>query len=354
MKLFSSFQLRLKEFRNRIFVSPMCQYSSDNGMPNDWHLVHLGSRAVGGAALVMVEATAVSPEGRISPWDSGMWSDEHAGAFRRITSFVKAQDSVPGIQLAHAGRKASVDVPWRGDKPLSVDEGGWQPLAPSPLPFQDLSPIPAEMNSRDMEEVISQFRAAASRSLEAGFEVLELHMAHGYLLHEFLSPLSNHRKDDFGGQLENRERFPLKVAETVREVWPESFPLFVRISCTDWVEEGWDLAQSIHFCRRLKDLGVDLIDCSSGGLLPDAAIPAGPGYQTPFSAAIRKEVGIPTGAVGCITEPAQAEQIVATGQADVVILAREMLRHPYWPLHAAGALNVDIPWPDQYRRAKRK
>jgi 2,4-dienoyl-CoA reductase-like NADH-dependent reductase (Old Yellow Enzyme family) len=354
MKLFSSFQLRLKEFRNRIFVSPMCQYSSDNGMPNDWHLVHLGSRAVGGAALVMVEATAVSPEGRISPWDSGMWSDEHAGAFRRITSFVKAQDSVPGIQLAHAGRKASVDVPWRGDKPLSVDEGGWQPLAPSPLPFQDLSPIPAEMNSRDMEAVISQFRAAASRSLEAGFEVLELHMAHGYLLHEFLSPLSNHRKDDFGGQLENRERFPLKVAETVREVWPESFPLFVRISCTDWVEEGWDLAQSIHFCRRLKDLGVDLIDCSSGGLLPDAAIPAGPGYQTPFSAAIRKEVGIPTGAVGCITEPAQAEQIVATGQADVVILAREMLRHPYWPLHAAGALNVDIPWPDQYRRAKRK
>ena len=352
MKLFSPFQLRQKKFKNRIFVSPMCQYSSEDGMPNDWHLVHLGSRAVGGAALVTVEATAVSPEGRISPWDSGIWSDKHAGAFQRITAFVKAQDCIPGIQLAHAGRKASIDAPWRGDEPLTPDKGGWQPMAPSSIPFQDRSPVPAELTLQDVEKVVSQFRAAAQRSLQAGFEVLELHMAHGYLLHEFLSPLSNRRKDDFGGPLENRERFPLKVAAKVREVWPESLPLFVRISCTDWAEGGWDLGQSIDFCRRLKGVGVDLIDCSSGGLVPDVVIPVGPGYQTPFAAAIRREVGIPTGAVGFITEPVQAEQILATDQADAIIMAREMLRHPYWPLHAARALKVDIPWPNQYKRAK--
>ena len=352
MKLFSPFQLRQKKFKNRIFVSPMCQYSSEDGMPNDWHLVHLGSRAVGGAALVTVEATAVSPEGRISPWDSGIWSDKHAGAFQRITAFVKAQGCIPGIQLAHAGRKASIDVPWRGDEPLTPDKGGWQPIAPSSIPFQDRSPVPAELTLQDVEKVVSQFRAAAQRSLQAGFEVLELHMAHGYLLHEFLSPLSNRRKDDFGGPLENRERFPLKVAAKVREVWPESLPLFVRISCTDWAEGGWDLGQSIDFCRRLKGVGVDLIDCSSGGLVPDVVIPVGPGYQTPFAAAIRREVGIPTGAVGFITEPVQAEQILATDQADAIIMAREMLRHPYWPLHAARALKVDIPWPNQYKRAK--
>ena len=352
MKLFSPFQLRQKKFKNRIFVSPMCQYSSEDGMPNDWHLVHLGSRAVGGAALVTVEATAVSPEGRISPWDSGIWSDKHTGAFQRITAFVKAQGCIPGIQLAHAGRKASIDVPWRGDEPLTPDKGGWQPMAPSSVPFQDRSPVPAEMTLQDVEKVVSQFRAAAQRSLQAGFEVLELHMAHGYLLHEFLSPLSNRRKDDFGGPLENRERFPLKVAAKVREVWPESLPLFVRISCTDWAEGGWDLGQSIDFCRRLKGVGVDLIDCSSGGLVPDVVIPVGPGYQTPFAAAIRREVGIPTGAVGFITEPVQAEQILATDQADAIIMAREMLRHPYWPLDAARALKVDIPWPNQYKRAK--
>ena len=352
MKLFSPFQLRQKKFKNRIFVSPMCQYSSEDGMPNDWHLVHLGSRAVGGAALATVEATAVSPEGRISPWDSGIWSDKHTGAFQRITAFVKAQGCIPGIQLAHAGRKASIDVPWRGDEPLTPDKGGWQPMAPSSIPFQDRSPVPAELTLQDVEKVVSQFRAAAQRSLQAGFEVLELHMAHGYLLHEFLSPLSNRRKDDFGGPLENRERFPLKVAAKVREVWPESLPLFVRISCTDWAEGGWDLGQSIDFCRRLKGVGVDLIDCSSGGLVPDVVIPVGPGYQTPFAAAIRREVGIPTGAVGFITEPVQAEQILATDQADAIIMAREMLRHPYWPLHAARALKVDIPWPNQYKRAK--
>jgi len=331
----------------------MCQYSSENGLPNDWHLVHLGSRAVGGAALVMVEATAVSPEGRISPWDSGIWSDEHIAGFERITAFIKDQGSIPGIQLAHAGRKASIDVPWRGDKPLSPQEGGWRPLAPSPLPFQEESTVPYEMTPSDMEKVTLQFYAAAERSLRAGFEVVELHMAHGYLLHEFLSPLSNHRQDEYGGPLENRERFPLLVAEKVREVWPDSLPLFVRISCTDWVKGGWDLAQSIDFCRRLKSLGLDLIDCSSGGLVPNAVVPAGPGYQIPFSAAIRREVDIFTGAVGHITAPVQAEQIIATGQADAVIMAREMLRHPYWPLQAAVELGVDISWPNQYRRAKK-
>ena len=331
----------------------MCQYSSENGMPTDWHMVHLGSRAVGGAALVMVEATAVSPLGRISPWDSGIWSDEHSHGFKRITEFIKANGSIPGIQLAHAGRKASTDAPWRGDRPLSEDEGGWQVIAPSPLPFNKHSPVPIEMTGKDMEEVASQFRAAAERSLEAGFEVLEIHMAHGYLLHEFLSPISNQRKDDLGGTLENRENFPLKVAKTVREVWPESLPLFVRISGTDWVEGGWDIDQSIHLCKRLKDTGADLIDCSSGGLVPDAVIPAGPGFQVPFSLKIRSEVEILTGAVGIITEPVQAEQIIATGQADAVLMAREFLRHPYWPLDAAKKLNVDIPWPDQYLRAKR-
>jgi 2,4-dienoyl-CoA reductase-like NADH-dependent reductase (Old Yellow Enzyme family) len=351
-KLFSTLKLRDRVFKNRIFVSPMCQYSSENGVPNDWHLVHLGSRAIGGAALVIVEATAVSPEGRISPFDSGIWNEKQASAFSRITAFVKEQGSIPGIQLAHAGRKASTDVPWRGGKPLTEDKGGWQPLAPSSLPFDDLSPMPREMSVGDIEKVLSQFAAAAQRGLHAGFEVLELHMAHGYLLHEFLSPLSNKRKDQFGGTLENRIRFPLKVAEAVREVWPIQFPVFVRISCTDWVAGGWDLVQSIEFCRYLKNIGVDLIDCSSGGMVPNAVIPAGPGYQTPFAAAIRKELDIATGAVGVITQPVQAEQIVATGQADAVVLAREMLRHPYWPLHAAKALGEDISWPRQYERAK--
>jgi len=352
--LFTPFRLRKIEFKNRIFVSPMCQYSSDDGLPTDWHLVHLGSRAVGGAALVMVEATAVSPEGRISPWDSGIWSAKHVEGFRRITAFVKAQGATPGIQLAHAGRKASTDLPWRGGRPLRRDEGGWQPLGPSPIPFDSLSPLPREMAPHDFEEVTAQFVAAAERSVDAGFEVLELHMAHGYLFHAFLSPVSNTRQDEWGGTLERRERFPLKVAEAVREVWPEPWPLFVRISCTDWVEGGWDLDQSIDFCRRLKQLGIDFIDCSSGGMVRDAVIPAGPGFQTPFAAAIRREVGIPTGAVGYITDPVQAEQIVATGEADAVLMAREMLRSPYWPLHAAKALNVDLPWPNQYKLAKPK
>jgi 2,4-dienoyl-CoA reductase-like NADH-dependent reductase (Old Yellow Enzyme family) len=351
-RLFSVFHLRTIAFRNRIFVSPMCQYSSENGMPNDWHLVHLGSRAVGGAALVIVEATAVSPEGRISPGDSGMWSDAQAQAFERITAFIKAQGAVPGIQLAHAGRKASTDLPWRGGRPLTPENGGWQPLAPSAVPFGSSSPVPRAMKDDDIEAVTARFEAAAKRSLAAGFEVVELHMAHGYLLHEFLSPLSNLREDRWGGSPEGRRRLPLTVVEAVRKVWPEHLPLFARISCTDWVSGGWDLAQSIDLCHRFKERGVDLIDCSSGGLVPKAAIPAGPGYQTPFAAAIRREVGIPTGAVGFITEPAQAEQIVATGQADAVVMAREMLRNPYWPLHAARSLNTDLPWPLPYERAK--
>lgn len=352
-RLFTPFKLRSVEFKNRIFVSPMCQYSSEDGMPNDWHLVHLGSRAVGGAAMVMVEATAVSPEGRISPGDSGMWSDKQAEAFKRITRFIARQDCVPGIQLAHAGRKASTDAPWHGGQALAEPEGGWQPIAPSPLAFSDASPIPREMAPTDIDQLIGQFVAAAGRSLEAGFQVLELHMAHGYLLHEFLSPLSNRRTDHYGGDLANRMRLPLQVAAAVREIWPAHLPLFVRLSCTDWVDGGWDLAQSIELSRRLKETGVDLIDCSSAALVPDAKIPVGPGFQVPFAAAIRNQAVIATGSVGLITHAVQAEQIVNTGQADAVLLAREMLRDPYWPLHAAHILGRDVSWPRQYARAKK-
>lgn len=350
--LFTPLRIKDVEFRNRIFVSPMCQYSSEDGLPTDWHLVHLGSRAVGGAALVLVEATAVSPEGRISPWDSGIWSGRHALAFQKITAFLKAQGAVPGIQIAHAGRKASTDAPWRGGRPLGTDSGGWQPMAPSPVPFDEVSPVPRAMSREEIERVEDQFADAARYSLEAGFEVLEIHMAHGYLAHEFLSPLSNRRTDLYGGDLENRMRFPLEVAKKVREIWPENLPLFVRISCTDWMEGGWDLVQSVELCRRLKEMAVDLIDCSSGGLVPRARIPVGPGFQVPFAEAVRREVGIAVGAVGLITSPVQAEQIVANGQADAVLLARELLRNPYWPLDAARALGVDLPWPPQYRLAK--
>jgi 2,4-dienoyl-CoA reductase-like NADH-dependent reductase (Old Yellow Enzyme family) len=329
----------------------MCQYSSVDGLPNDWHLVHLGSRAVGGAGLVMVEATGVSPEGRISPNDTGIWSDLHTKAFQAIASFIKSQGAVAGIQLAHAGRKASTDVPWRGGQPLKESEGGWQTMAPSPLPFTDGHPVPRQMTEQDIKMVITQFADAARRSLEAGFELVELHMAHGYLLHEFLSPLSNRREDEYGGDFEARIRFPLEVVAAVREVWPAHSPVFVRISATDWAEGGWELAQSVEFARRLGSIGVDLVDCSSGGLVPGVRIPVGPGYQTPFAAAIRRETGIATGAVGMITEAAQAEQIVSTNEADAVFLARAMLRDPYWPRHAAKALGVDISGPVQYGRA---
>lgn len=350
-ELFSVLRLRGLEFRNRVFVSPMCQYSSREGLANDWHMVHLGSRAVGGAALVCAEATAVSPEGRISPADTGLWSDAHAEAFAPVAAFIKSQGSVAAMQLAHAGRKASTDLPWRGGKPLLESEGGWQTLAPSALPFAEGHHVPREMNDEDLSAVVSQFRDAAERALAAGFEVVELHMAHGYLLHEFLSPLSNRRDDDYGGGFENRVRFPLRVTGAVREVWPERLPLFVRISATDWAEGGWDLEQSVEFSRRLNAAGVDLVDCSSGGLVPGVKIPVGPGYQVPFAAAVRERAGVATGAVGMITEAHQAEEIIAGGEADAVLLARAMLRDPYWTLRAAKALGVKAEWPVQYGRA---
>lgn len=350
--LFSPITLRSITVRNRIFVSPMCQYSSRDGLPTDWHLVHLGSRAVGGAGLVMVEASAVSPEGRISPDDSGLWSDEHAKAFLPITRFMREHGAVAGIQLAHAGRKGSCSLPWLGGGPLGAEACGWQPLAPSAVPFDVGHPVPRALTPAEMDVIEAQFRAAARRAFAAGFQVVEVHMAHGYLLHEFLSPLVNQRDDSYGGCLENRMRLPLRIAAAVREEWPQELPLFVRISATDWVEGGWDIDQSVVLARLLKEIGVDLIDCSSGFAVPDEPVPFGPGFQVPFAARVRAEAGIASGAVGLITEPFQAEQIVATNQADVVLLARQMLRDPYWPLNAAKSLHADVDWPNQYLRAK--
>ncbi|HEX2572598.1 MAG TPA: NADH:flavin oxidoreductase/NADH oxidase [Polyangia bacterium] len=350
--LFTPLTLRSITFRNRIFVSPMCQYSSEDGLPTDWHLVHLGSRAVGGAALVMVEATAVTPEGRISPGDSGLWSDRHADAFRRIAEFVRAQGAVPAIQLAHAGRKASTDAPWRGGKAVPPQAGGWQPVAPSPLAFSPEHPVPRALEARDIDAVVEAFVAATRRAHQAGFAAIEIHAAHGYLFHEFLSPLSNQRTDEYGGSPAGRRRLLLHVVRAVRDAWPDELPLFVRISAVDWAPGGLELDDSIALCHELRALGVDLIDCSSGGLVPHARIPIGPGYQVPFAAAIRRAVGIATGAVGLITDPTQAEAIVAEEKADAVFLARELLRDPYWPLHAARTLGVDVPWPPQYQRAK--
>lgn len=350
--LFTPLQMRSLTLRNRIFVAPMCQYSCHDGLPNDWHLVHLGSRAIGGAALVMAEATAVSPEGRISPSDCGLWNDDQAEAFMPLTRFIKTHGAVPAIQLGHAGRKASVQPPWEGGGEISVTEGGWQPSAPSPVSFNPKSLKPRELTTDNLAQLCIRFEESAQRALIAGFQVVELHMAHGYLLHQFLSPLSNYRIDEFGGDLENRMRFPLLVARRIREVWPQDLPVFVRISATDWVEGGWNLDQSLELCRRLKNLGIDMIDCSSAGLTPDAVIPVSPGFQVPLSAKIRHAVGIATGAVGLITAPVQAEQIVATDLADVVFLAREMLRDPYWPMHAAQVLKAEHPWPVQYERAK--
>jgi 2,4-dienoyl-CoA reductase-like NADH-dependent reductase (Old Yellow Enzyme family) len=349
--LFSPLTVRGVTFRNRVWVSPMCQYSSEDGLPTPWHLVHLGSRAVGGAGLVLVEATAVAPEGRISPSDSGLWSEKQAQAFRPIAEFIKAQGAVAGIQIAHAGRKASTATPWDGGKAVPHESGGWTPLAPSALRFNDDYPMPREMTAADIAACVGHWVRAARLAAGAGFETLELHFAHGYLAQEFLSPLCNRRTDDYGGSLENRMRFPLEIAAAVREVWTERLPLFARISATDWADGGWDLPDSIVLAKRLKALGVDLIDCSSGGAVPQARIPVGPGYQVPFAQAIREQAGVATGAVGLITEPAQAEKIVASGQADAVLLARQMLRDPYWPLHAAKALGVTAPWPKQYGRA---
>lgn len=350
-KLFSPLKLREVEFKNRVFVSPMCQYSSEDGLPTDWHLVHLGSRAVGGAGMVMVEASGVSPEGRISPWDSGIWSEEHAEAFKRITRFVEDQDAVPGIQLSHAGRKASTEKPWRGGGPFSGEES-WTPLAPSAVPFEEGWHDPRELTEKDLDKLVADFRRSARLSLEAGFKVVEVHMAHGYLLHEFLSPLSNRREDEYGGSREERMRLPLRVAEAVRDEWPDELPVFVRVSATDWVEGGWELEDSVELSRHLRELGVDLVDCSSGGVVPGADIPVKKDYQTPFAAEIRRQTGIATGAVGLITDPEHSEKIVSEGDADAVLMAREMLRDPYWPLHAAHALGDDPTWPPQYQRAK--
>jgi len=322
-------------------------------MPNDWHLVHLGSRAAGGTGLVMVEASGVSPEGRITGWDSGIWSDAHAGAFRRIVDFIHGQGTHVGIQLAHAGRKASTDVPWRGGRPIVEGPHSWTTLAPSAIPFRDSDPVPHELTPAEIEEIVAQFVRSAGFALDAGFRVIELHAAHGYLLHEFLSPLSNRRRDDYGGSLENRMRFPLRVAAAVRAAIPPTMPLFVRISASDWAEGGWDLEQSIVLSARLRDAGVDLIDCSSGGLVAHAKIEIGPGYQVPFARAIRSQAGVATAAVGLITEARQAGEIVASGSADAVFLARQMLRDPYFALHAAKELGVEVPWPEQYDRAAR-
>ncbi len=351
ISLFSPLTFRQLTFKNRIAVSPMCQYSCEDGFATDWHLVHLGSRAVGGAALVMVEATAVEDRGRISPADMGLWKDEQIPALARVASVIKSNDAIPGIQLAHAGRKASTRPPWDGGQVLPPDIGGWVAVAPSPVPFLSGDPVPAELSAGEIAHIVNSFAAAAHRALEAGFEVVEIHGAHGYLIHEFLSPLSNQRQDGYGGSFENRIRFALEISRRVRAIWPDSWPVFMRLSCSDWVDGAWDIVQSVELARRLRDIGIDLIDCSSGGAAPHVRIPLGPGYQVPFASQIRREARIATGAVGMITDPQQAEQIVSQGDADIVLLARAMLRDPYWALNAARTLGFPIELPKQYLRA---
>src|SRR5260370_36089570 len=350
--LFDELQIRDVRLANRIVVSPMCQSRCNDGLASDWHLVHLGSRAVGGAALVIVEATAVVPEARISPQDSGIWSDAHIEPFARITEFIHSQGSVAGIQLAHAGRKASTVRPWDGVGKIGENEGGWSDVvAPSAIAFAPNYPMPAAVTVERIGAIVDAFGKAARRALDAGLRFLEIHSAHGYLLHEFLSPLSNHRSDQYGGSFENRTRIVREVVGRVRRFWPERLPLFIRISSTDWVEGGWDIEQAVELARKLRQLGVDLVDCSSGGNVADAKIPMAPGYQVQFAERIGRDAGILTGAVGMITEARQADEIIRTGQADLVLLAREMLRDPYWPLHAAAQLGKPISWPAQYLRA---
>ena len=352
--LFSPLQLRSITLRNRIVVSPMCEYWSEDGFANDWHLVHLGSRAVGGAGLVLTEATAVSPEGRISIQDLGIWKEEHIPMLQRITAFIAAQGAVPGIQLAHAGRKASTLRPWDGNGTLPAADGGWQAVAPSAIPFNDVYPMPEALTETGIRKVLDDFKAAAGRALKAGFRVIELHGAHGYLLHSFLSSLSNHRTDEYGGVFENRIRMIVQTVAAIREVWPEDYPLLVRLSVTDWAEGGWNPEESVKLAAILKTKGVDLVDCSSGGLAAHQQIKPGPLYQTPFAEKIRKEAGIATAAVGMITTAAEAESIIAEGRADLVVMARQLLREPYFPLHAAHTLKADVAWPVQYERAKLK
>jgi 2,4-dienoyl-CoA reductase-like NADH-dependent reductase (Old Yellow Enzyme family) len=349
--LFDPIDLGSLTLSNRIVVSPMCQYSSVDGFATDWHLVHLGSRAVGGASLVFTEATAVSAEGRNSPQDLGIWKDEHIPALRRITDFVHSQGSAAGIQLAHAGRKGSTKAPWFGDGLVTPPDGGWEPVAPTGEPFTDGYPVPRALTIPEINHVVREFEAAARRALEAGFDVVEIHAAHGYLLHQFLSPLVNTRRDDYGGSFDNRIRLTVDVADAVRRTWPDALPAFVRISTTDWVEGGWDLDQSVELAKRLKAIGIDLIDCSSGGAVRHAKISPGPGYQVPFADRIRREAGIATGAVGLITSASQADAIIRNGQADVVLIARQLLRDPYFPMHAAQELGSNAAWPVQYLRA---
>jgi 2,4-dienoyl-CoA reductase-like NADH-dependent reductase (Old Yellow Enzyme family) len=351
--LFSPLEIRGIHFKNRIAISPMCQYSSVDGFANDWHLIHLGSRATGGAALVIQEATAISPRGRISPDDMGLWKDEQIEPLQRITGFIKKQASVPGIQLAHAGRKASVSSPWKGGKVLEASAGGWIAQAPSAIAFRESDPIPEFISAEGITQIRKDFTAAATRALLAGFEVIEIHGAHGYLLNSFLSPLSNHRTDHYGGSFENRVRLVKEIVSDIRAVWPEKFPLFLRVSATDYVEGGWQLADTIRLAIAVKPLGVDLIDTSSGGLMPQVQIPLGPGYQVPFAHSIRGQADIFTAAVGLITKSGQAEEIIREGKADLVMIARESLRNPNFPLTAAKELGVEIDyWPQQYLRAK--
>jgi 2,4-dienoyl-CoA reductase-like NADH-dependent reductase (Old Yellow Enzyme family) len=351
--LFTPLQLRGVTLKNRIAVSPMCQYSSEDGFASEWHYVHLGSRAVGGAGLVIAEATAVEDIGRISPRDLGIWKDEHIAPLARITRFIHEHGAVAGIQLAHAGRKASATPPWEGGGPIPPGAPtGWKPVGPSPLPFDEGHPVPEALDTAGILRVVRAFSEAAERARAAGFRMVEVHSAHGYLLHEFLSPLSNHRTDRYGGSFENRVRLTREVVRAVRERWPEDLPLFVRISATDWVEGGWTLEDSVALAKLLKEDGADLIDCSSGALVPHVKVPAGPGYQTRFAERIRRESGIATGAVGIIRSAFQAEHILRTEQADVVLLARELLRDPYWPLRAARKLKAEVPWPLQYKMAR--
>ncbi|WP_328911902.1 MULTISPECIES: NADH:flavin oxidoreductase/NADH oxidase [unclassified Streptomyces] len=357
--LFEPITLRSLTLRNRVWMAPMCQYSADTrgpgrGAPNDWHFAHYGARATGGAGLVLTEATAVSPEGRISPADLGIWNDHQVAAFSRITRFLKEQGAAAGIQLGHAGRKASTDRQWLGGGPLGPDREGWQPVGPSPVPFDDAHPVPDELSEADIREVVAQFAAAARRALAAGFEVVEVHGAHGYLVGQFLSPHSNHRTDAYGGCFENRVRFALEVVDAIREVWPEELPLFFRISATDWLESaGWTADETVRFAKELLARGVDLLDVSSGGNAAGVSIPVGPGYQVPFAARVKAETDLPVAAVGLITQPQQAETIVSTGQADAVLLGRELLRDPAWPLRAAYELGASgsAGVPPQYARA---
>lgn len=349
--LFAPLRIREVDFRNRIFVSPMCQYSCEDGFATDWHLVHLGSRAVGGAGAVIVEATGVEARGRISPGDMGIYRDAHVEPLAPLVRFVQSQGAKAGLQIAHAGRKASCEVPWKGGKAIPLAAGGWQTVAPSAIPFYDTDPVPHALTVEEIQEVQTAFVKAAQRALAAGFDFLEIHSAHGYLLHEFLSPLSNHRTDSYGGPFENRTRMLVETVERVRAVWPERLPLFVRVSATDWFEGGWDIDQTVKLAAVLREKGVDLLDCSSGALVPQARIPVAPGFQVPFAERVRKETGLATGAVGMITDPEQAEAILREGRADIVLLAREMLRRPYWAIEAAKALGVPAQVPVQYARA---